>query len=253
MENYKTLANEARKRVLEMVHRGGTSHIASNFSVIDITSVLYENLEEGDEVVWSCAWKAATMYYFLAKQGKIPQEDLKKFPNPPYIGLAEPNVPGVWVAGGSMGQGLAVAVGMALGKKLAGESGTIYCILSDGELQEGSTWEAILQAGHDKLDNLVSIIDYNKWCAMGRTNEILNLEPLKEKFEAFNWFAHKGNGHDYEYLERCFTTGNPTGKPLCFIMDTVKGKGVSFFEDHLLYHYKNVEDEEYKLALKELV
>src|SRR3990167_9965510 len=114
--HYKELARQARIKVLEMVHRGGTSHIASNFSAIDFLTVLYQNLKDGDEVVHSKGWNAASIYYFLAQQGKIPKEDLDKFPNPPYLGLAEVGVPGVWVSGGSVGQGLGVATGMAYAK-----------------------------------------------------------------------------------------------------------------------------------------
>src|SRR3990167_10165245 len=126
MANYKELALEARKEVLTLIHKAGTSHIASNFSVIDLATVLYANLKEGDEVVWSKGWAAATIYYFLAKQGKILWEDLEKFAQEEngkikYLGLAETNVPGVWVNGGSVGHGLPVALGMALGKKRSGE------------------------------------------------------------------------------------------------------------------------------------
>src|SRR3990167_5071994 len=255
--HYKEKARQARIAVLGMVHKAQTSHIASNFSVLDLATVLHENLEKGDEVLWSKGWAAASAYYFLAKQGKIPQEDLEKFPNPPYLGLAETFVPGVWVSRGSMGQGLAVAAGMAYGKKLAEEKGIIYCILSDGEMQEGSTWEAILQAGHDQLNNLVVLVDYNKWCAMGRTNEILNLEPFEDKWKAFNWHAHRIDGHDHKKIEEMLLHECENGicrqQPTVIICDTIKVKGVSFFEDHLLYHYKNVTKEEYEKAMAELI
>lgn len=245
---YEQLAREARIKVLEMIHRGGTSHIASNFSVIDIAMVLYENLKEGDEVVWSKGWAAATIYYFLAKQGKIPMEDLDKFPNPPYLGLAETTVPGVWVSGGSMGHGLPVAVGMALAKKRSGEKGTIYCIMSDGEMNEGTTWESVALAEHHKLDNLIVFIDKNGWQAMGRTQDVLDID-IVEAFKGFDWFAKEIDGHDYSVLERAFCDFN---RPRALVCITVKGKGVSFMENHLLYHYKHVSDEDFKKALAEL-
>ena len=250
MPDYPALAKETRKKVLAMVFKAQTSHIASNFSVIDIASVLYENLGEKDEVVWSKGWAAATIYYFLAKQGKIPKEDLEKFGEAPYIGLAETTVPGVLCSGGAMGHGLPIAVGMAIGKKRAREEGIIYCVMSDGEMQEGTTWESALIAGHNKPNNLVVLIDYNKWCAMGRTNEVANVEPFADKWQAFGFDTQRIDGHNYQEIERALL--KKSDKPKAIICDTVKGKGVSFFEDHLLFHYKYVEKDEYEKAMAEL-
>lgn len=274
MKDYKELARQARIKILEMVHNAGTSHIASNFSVIDIVTVLYENLEEDDRVVWSKGWAAASIYYFLAKQGKIPEEDLDKFGKEidgkiPYLGLAETNIPGVEVNGGAVGHGLPVAVGMALGKKRAGEKGIVYCIMSDGELNEGTTWEGALIAAQYQLDNLVVIIDANGWQAMGRTQDIApSVFP--------GWATHDGNrsagiaprrgwnwrgadGHNYELIESLLKLPEELRQiqgqhlqPTCLFFNTIKGKGVSFFEDHLLYHYKHVDDEDYQKALAEL-
>lgn len=257
MKNYKELALQARKTVLRMVHRAQTSHIASNFSVIDIATVLYENLKEDDEVVWSAGWKAATIYYFLAKQGKIPEEDLDKFQDETYLGLAETSVPGVLVNGGSVGHGLSIAAGIALGKKRAGEKGTVYCIMSDGELNEGSVWEAAAFAAHHKLDNLVAIVDKNGWQAMGKTEDVMNLDPVKA-FKGFAWQCGSQDtfdeidGHNHYQIERAlnFKVAN---QPRVVIAQTIKGKGVSFMEDHLLYHYKNLDVETYQKALAELV
>lgn len=255
-KNYTQLSIDARRKVLEMIHKGGTSHIASNFSVIDIATVLYENLKEGDEVVWSKGWVAATIYYFLAKQGKIPTEDLEKFPNAPYFGLAETSVPGVHVSGGSMGHGLPVAVGMALAKKRAGESGKVYCIMSDGECNEGTTWESAAVAAHHKLDNLVVFVDKNKWQAMGTTEEVLNID-VKKAFAGFNWNMFEINGHDFDMIDGVFNvyqivSQGSNEQPIVVVANTIKGKGVSFMENHLLYHYKHVSDEDYEKALTEL-
>ena len=248
MKNYKELAKQCRLKVLEMVHRGQTSHIASNFSVIDIATVLYENLKEGDEVFWSKGWASASIYYFLAKQGKIPFEDLDKFPNAPYLALAETYVNGVLVSGGSMGHGLPVAVGLAIAKKMKGEKGTVYCIMGDGELNEGTTWESAMLASHHKLDNLVVFVDRNGWQAMGKTEEVINIDPCKA-FQGFDWYAHEIDGHNHEQIERCLVD---FVRPRAMICNTVKGKGVSFMEGHLLFHYKHVDKETYELALKEL-
>lgn len=250
--NYKQLATEARRKVLEMVHRGGTSHIASNFSVIDLATVLYENLKEGDEVVWSKGWAAASIYYFLAKQGKIPVEDLKKFPHSPYFGLAETSVPGVHVSGGSMSHGLPVAVGMALAKKRAGEKGKIYCIMSDGELNEGTTWESSMVAAHHKLDNLVVIIDKNEWQAMGKTEDVLKID-VPAVFDAFGFEVFIGDGHNHEDIEATLKEIDTFSiKPTVIIANTVKGKGVSFMENHLTFHYKHVDDSDFQKAMEEL-
>lgn len=252
MSNYNKLATEARKEILGMIYRAQTSHAASNLSVIDIATVLYENLKEGDEVVWSAGWKAATIYYFLAKQGKIPKEDLLKFPNAPYLGLAETTVPGVHVNGGSVGHGLNVAAGMALGKKLAGEKGNIYCIMSDGELNEGSTWEAVMFAKHHNLDNLIAIVDKNGWQAMGRTEDVMDID-ISRAFYGFKWSTKDIDGHNYREIEWALT-GNfmEFSGPKVIVCKTVKGKGVSFMENLLTFHYRHIDDSDYQRALAEL-
>lgn len=250
MADYKQLAKEARIAVLAMIHKAQTSHIASNFSCIDIATVLYEKLKPEDHVVWSKGWAAASIYYFNAKYGLGPQEAVDNFPKEPYYGLAETTVEGVHVNGGSVGHGLGVAVGMAYAKKLKGEKGTVYCIMSDGELNEGSVWEAAMIAGHHKLDNLVAIIDKNGWQAMGNTKDIAKINTAKV-FAGFGWLETNIDGHDYNLLEGSFNYST-FEYPWAIVAETVKGKGVSFMENHLLYHYKNVSDEDYQKALTEL-
>lgn len=247
--DYKEKAKQARIDILKMIHRAQTSHIASNFSVIDIATVLYENLKPDDRVVWSKGWAAASIYYFNAKYGRGPQEAVDNFPNDPYLGLAETTVPGVEVNGGSVGHGLSVAVGMALAKKRAGEPGTVYCIMSDGELNEGSVWEAAMMAAHHKLDNLVAIIDKNGWQAMGKTEDVMNIPHLSAVLSGFGWCPYEGKGHEFQQIEWGLQRNDI---PKVFIAETIKGKGVSFMENHLLYHYKNVTDEDYEKALIEL-
>jgi transketolase len=251
MVDYKKEANEARKQVLTLVHKAKTSHIASNLSIIDIATVLYDKVDLlKDRVVWSKGWVAGTIYYFLHKKGVITDEQLATFPNEPFYSLAETTVPGVEVNGGAMGHGLPIACGLAYAKKLKEEEGKVYCIMSDGEMFEGTTWESALFAGHHQLNNLVVIVDYNKWCAMGKTNEVNNLEPFKKKWEAFEFVCIEIDGHNYEEIEDVLKL-NPQ-KPLCIIAHTTKGKGVSFMENHLLYHYKDVNDEVYEQAMSEL-
>ena len=256
MAQYKEIALQARKDILTMIHNAKTSHIASNFSVIDIATVLYENLKEEDIVVWSKGWAAASIYYFNAKYGRGDTEAVTKFPQEPYFGLAETTVRGVEVNGGSVGHGLSVAVGMALGKKRASEKGTVYCIMSDGELNEGSVWEAAMLASHHKLDNLVAIIDENGWQAMGKTEDVIDINA-ETAFAGFGWFSLLCDGHDYEDIECSIkhpgmASDSLQRKPKVIIAKTVKGEGVSFMRDHLLYHYKDVDDETYEKAMKEL-
>ena len=254
---YKQKSTEARRKVLEMIWKAKTSHVASNFSAVDIAVVLYNNLKQGDEVVWSAGWKSALIYFMLAQQGKIPKEDLEIFAKEEngvikYLGLAETTTPGVWVNGGSMGHGLPIAVGMAIGKKRANEPGTIYCIMSDGEMNEGTTWESAMLAQHHKLDNLVVIVDKNKWQAMGETKDILDVN-IAEAFRGFGFYVEKINGHHHSTINRTLHLVQlKPGGPVAIICSTKKGKGVSFMENQLLYHYKHVSDEEYEKALKEL-
>ncbi len=260
-KNYQDKAKEARLKVLEMIHKAGTSHIASNFSVIDIVTVLYSNLKPKDEVVWSAGWKAATAYYFLAEQGKILKEDLELFGKEingqvKYLGLLETTTPGIHANAGSMGHGLPIAVGMALAKKLKGEEGNVYCIMSDGEMNEGTTWESAMFATHHKLDNLVVIVDKNKFQAMGETKDIINLS-IQSAFEGFGWGSKEIDGHDFHSIvgfintHNIFKDHNPH-LPVIMICNTIKGKGVSFMEDSLLYHYKHVDEETYQKAKAEL-
>ena len=259
MPDYKKLATKARRKILTMVSKAGTSHAASNLSVIDIATVLYANLKPEDVVIWSKGWAAASEYYFLAQQGKIPMEDLEKFGKEidgkiEYLGLAETTVNGVLCNGGSVGHGLPIAVGHAYAKKLKGEGGKVFCIMSDGELNEGTAWESAMLAKHLKLDNLVAIIDKNGWQAMDRTNKIIKINEFNI-FKSFDWHTHEINGHDHEEIEKTIRhkcTGDCKLAPLVIIANTIKGKGVSFMEDHLLFHYKHVTEEELERALKEL-
>ncbi len=248
--DYIKIALDVRRKALTMIHRAQTSHIASNFSVIDLAVVLYENLKPEDRVVWSKGWSAATTYILLARKGIIPESDLDIFPNKPYLNLVEIGVKGVETTGGSMGHGLPVSLGIALGQKKAGTPGMVYCIMSDGEMDEGTTWESIMIAAHHNLDNLTVLIDRNTWQAMGRTEDVVRLEPLEEKWKVFGWDALRVDGHNYQAIEKAIL--NYSSKPKVIICNTIKGKGVSFMEDSLVFHYKYVDDDTYEKAMKEL-
>lgn len=259
--NYKKTALEIKKTALRLIYQAQSSHIGSNLSCIDILTVIYsianidKNLKEDrDRIVVSKGWVAAAMYTFLAMKGIISKKDLETYckNGSKYIGLAEPNVRGVEAAGGSMGFGLPFGVGFALAKKVKRETGRIFILMSDGEMQIGTTWESALIAAHHKLDNLFIIVDMNKLQATGKVKEILNIEPLKDKWEAFGWEVRDINGHNFEEIEESLTTPPHKGKPMVIIAKTIKGKGVSFMEEDNLYHYKAPSEDEYQKALKEL-
>ncbi len=260
--NYKEIAREVRKIVLRLIYQAQTSHIGSNFSCIDILTVLYSiaNIdkdlkEDRDRIVVSKGWVAAAIYTFLDRKGIIPKEDLETYckNESKYIGLAEPNIRGVEAAGGSMGFGLPFGVGFALAKKTKKEQGKAFVLMSDGEMDCGTTWESALIAAHNKLDNLFVIVDMNGLQGMGKVKEILNIEPLKDKWKAFGWEVQEIDGHNFEEIERALTSPLfQKGKPIVIIAKTIKGKGVSFMEGNNLYHYKAPSEEEYQRALKEL-
>ena len=257
---YKKKANEVRKTVLRLIYEAQTSHIGSNFSCADILVVLYaianidkDLKEDRDRIVVSKGWVAATIYVLLAEKGIIPKEDLETYckEGSSYIGLVEPAVRGIEAAGGSMGYGVPFGVGFALAKKLKKEKGKVFVLMSDGELQIGTTWESLLIAAQHNLSNLVVLVDNNSWQAMGRTKDILNTEPVEEKVRAFGWNAHRIDGHNYEQIEQAVKSES-ANSPTFIVADTLKGKGVKRFEDNNMYHYKELSKEEYEEALREL-
>jgi transketolase len=262
LSNYKKTAQDVRKTVLRLIYQAQTSHIGSNFSCIDLLTVLYSiaNLdkdfkEDRDRIIISKGWVAAAVYTFLAKKGIISKEDLETYcrEGSKYIGLAEPNVKGIEAAGGSMGFGLPFGVGFALAKKLKKEPGKVFVLMSDGELQIGTTWESALIAAHHKLNNLVVIVDANELQAMGKVKEILDVDPLRNKWEAFGWEVREINGHNFEEIEKSLISPLlHKEKPLIIIAKTIKGKGVSFMEGNNIYHYKAPSEDEYRKALAEL-
>lgn len=237
-----------------MIYEAQSSHIGSNFSCIDILTVLFERMDvEKDEFICSKGWVAAVVYYFLAEKGVIPKDDLVRYCKPGeevYIGLVEPQGKfGLRAAGGSVGYGLSFGVGFALARKLAHKPGKVYVLMSDGELNTGMVHEAALTAAHFKLDNLVAIIDNNGLQATGTTDAVLKTDPI-ELFKAWDWAWNVVDGHNLDSLQCAFATS--TNKPMVHIADTIKGKGVSFMENELSWHYKNLNDDDYEKAHTEL-
>ena len=265
IESYKTLAIQIRAHVLRMTHRAKSSHIGGCLSIADLLGVLYGKVlkvnparpdwPDRDRFVLSKGHAAAVFYATLAEQNFFPLEWLNTYcqDGSPLGGHATRGIPGVEVSTGSLGHGLPISCGMALAGKRDRQSYRVFALLSDGECDEGSTWEAVLFAPHHKLDNLVAIVDYNKIQSFGTVEEVLDLEPLAKKWQAFGWAVTEINGHDFEQIEKALlSVPFEIGKPSCIIAHTVKGKGVSFMEGQLAWHYRYPNDEELHQALAEL-
>lgn len=264
--NYQEIAKKARLEILNMHFLSQESHIGSAFSCIDILVVLYFKIlrinpknfldENRDRFILSKSHAITALYAVLALRGFFNKEILKKYckneSNLPGHGTKD-SVCGVEVSTGSLGHGLPMGVGIALSGKMNKKNYRVFVLISDGECDEGSTWEAALFASHHKLDNLIVIIDYNKFQALGKTNEILNLEPLKDKWASFGWHVQEIDGHNFIKMEELFLSKSfQKNKPTVIIAHTVKGKGVSFMENQLMWHYKSPNKEQYNLANKEI-
>lgn len=254
--DYKEIAQRLRRTVIRMIHKAQSSHVASNFSCADLLTVIYMNADLEKDQVLCKSWASASVYALLAEKGVIPKEDLEQFgvEGTPYITVLEPTVPTIRAATGAMGYHLPFAVGFALAKKLKQQDGIVYCLISDGELGIGSTWECALIAVQHRLDNLVMIVDKNGLQAMGKVNEILATDPVDRKFEAFGWDTMNVDGHDHESIDRSLrqAVSKKSGLPTVLIANTVKGKGVSFMENENLWHYSHVNQETLEKALIEL-
>lgn len=260
------LARRLRIHVLRMTNAGGSSHVGSALSCADILAVLYGSVlrvdpaqpdkPDRDRFILSKGHAGAIVYAALAERGFLPAAQLATHcqDGGELSGhVSHRNVPGVELSTGSLGHGLSVAAGIALGAKLDGASHRSFALLSDGECDEGSNWEAILFAAHHHLDNLIAIVDYNKIQSLAPVAETLGLEPFRQKWEAFGWSVAEIDGHDVSALAaRLSTVPFQRGKPSCLIAHTTKGKGVSFMENSVLWHYRTARGEEFERALAEL-
>jgi transketolase len=249
-------AREARQLLLEVASKSNSVHIGSSLSEIDILVALYDRvLKKDDRFILSKGHAGLGWYTVLSLFGYIPHGELMRYGEDgtklavhPVRGSAD----GVEATSGSLGHGLSMALGMALAKKRAGEKGRVFVLISDGECDEGSTWEAILLAGHLRLDNLVVVVDYNKIQSFGRTEDVLDLEPFADKWRAARWGVKEIDGHSFEELRVLEHLPLEKEKPSVSIAHTIKGKGVSFMEDTLEWHYFNLTPEKLSAALKEL-
>lgn len=262
------IANNVRIDILEEVYNAKSGHIGGAFSIADILTVLYFNemnidakspdSPDRDRLVLSKGHASAALYAVLAEKGYIDKEELKAFRNIDSNLQGHPDmnkVPGVDMTTGSLGQGLSVANGMALSSKLDSRGYRVYCILGDGELQEGQIWEAAMTAEKYQLDNLCVIIDANELQLTDTTMNVkgINQNDIEQKFRAFGFQTVVIDGHNIESIIRALTIAEMTkGKPTAIICKTIKGKGVSFMENQIDWHGKAPNDEEYKIAIQEL-
>lgn len=262
----KEVAKEVRRLSLILAHDTNTSHSGGALSMADVLTVLYSgviNITPGtvndlnrDRFVLSKGHCCASLYSILALKGFFDVEELRKGygqDGSAFFTHVSHLLNGIEVSTGSLGHGLPVSAGMALGAKAQDLEFLVYCLVGDGELDEGSNWEAIMFAAHNKLDNLCLIVDKNKIQALGETKEVLNLDPLDEKFKAFEWNVIRVDGHEIGQIIKAFEKFKETiDKPTVIICDTIKGKGVSYMENNLKWHYSAPNDELLNQALEEL-
>ena len=259
-------AAKIRKTALQTIQTAGSGHIGGSFSICDIMSVLYfdkmnvdpvnPDKPDRDRLVLSKGHCSPAMYATLALKGFFPVEHLSTFRklDSDLSGHVEIHVPGVDMSAGSLGQGLSTALGMAMYAKANKTGNRVFCIMGDGEIQEGQVWEAAMFAGFRKLDNLVVIVDNNGLQIDGKVDEVCSPYPIDKKFEAFNFHViDVADGNDMDQLRAAFDEAKATkGMPTAIIMKTVKGKGVSFMENQVGWHGKAPNDEQYAQAMEEL-
>ncbi len=257
------LAKSIRIHALKMTNSGNSSHIASVLSIADILSVLYGTIlkirpdqpdwDKRDRFILSKGHAGAGVYAALAETGFFPINTLKQhYQNGSSLSghVSHKGVPGVELSTGSLGHGLGVACGIAFAAKLDKDEFRVFNLMSDGECDEGSNWEAALFASHHKLSNICNIVDYNKIQSLDSVESTLALEPFKDKWESFGWNTLEIDGHNHNDLFSALTSFHE--KPTCVIANTIKGKGVSFMENSILWHYRSPQGDEYESALSEL-
>ena len=261
------LALKLRRLALKIIFQAGSGHPGGSFSATDLMTALFfggilnydasnPKAPKRDRFLLSKGHASGIYYAVLAKAGFFSESDLdsyRKINSERFLsGHAHPKTPGVEIASGSLGQGLSVAHGIALGTKLDGYDSKVYVILGDGELQEGQIWEAAMSADKFKSNNLIAIVDYNKVAQDKITKDLKDLEPLEDKWNSFNWDVHRIDGHNMEAIMKVLQLPLHPEKPRVIIADTIKGKGVSFMEGKTAWHGVAPSAEDYEKALREL-
>ena len=253
-----------RRQTLQAIYDAGAGHTGGGLSCLDILNLLYNRIlnvspetfgnANRDRYVQSKGHSVEALYAVLADRGFFPEADLKTICHYQsyYVGHPTRHIPGIEMNTGALGHGLPICIGMSLAAKIDSAPYRVFTLLGDGELAEGSNWEAAMAAGHYDLDNLTAIIDHNTLQISGRTRDVCSNEPLDEKWRAFGWAVKIVNGHDFAELTEALSKPAEAGKPTCVIANTVKGKGVSFMEDVAKWHHGVPSEAELKQALAEL-
>ena len=255
-----------RGKLVKISNKAHTPHLGSSLSCVDILVAAYWSVlninpkkpadPNRDRLIFSKGHAATALYLVLNMRGFFPDDILKTYAKPGGILPEHPvykSAPGIEVTSGSLGHGLSLGLGMALAAKINKNNYRVYVLMSDGECNEGSVWEAAMLAPAHNLDNLVAVVDFNSWQATGRSQEVTSISPLKDKFEAFGWSSFDVDGHDINALEGVLEkVPNSSGRPVAVIAHTVKGKGISFMEDDNNWHYRIPNEQEVKAALMEL-
>tara|TARA_Y100000310_G_scaffold345817_1_gene470424 strand:- start:3059 stop:3883 length:825 start_codon:yes stop_codon:yes gene_type:complete len=265
IEELKQTAHNIRKDIIEMLGRAGSGHPGGSLSAADIVVALYfykmkhdpknPEWENRDRFILSKGHACPLLYAVLAEAGYFPEQELSKLRKVDSMlqGHPHPGTPGVEIATGSLGQGLSVANGIAIAAKLDKKDYKVYALIGDGESQEGQIWEAAMTAAHYKLDNLVAILDHNCLQIDGKTECVMNIDPVAPKWKSFGWHVIEINGHDFNEIIKALDSADKVkGKPVMIIANTIKGKGVSFMEDKADWHGKAPDEKQMKEALKEL-
>lgn len=262
----KTIATQMRADIIEMLAAAGSGHPGGSLSACDILAVLYfdkMNIDparpddpDRDRLVLAKGHAAPALYAALSQKGFIPHEDLITLRKSSSYLQGHPNMnitPGVEMSTGSLGQGLSVANGMALAGRLDKRDYYVYCIMGDGEIQEGQVWEAAMSAGHYGLDHVIAFVDHNHLQIDGNNDQVMTVNPIEDKFRAFGWHVLTINGHDYEAISDAIEQAKATkGKPTLIVAETVKGKGISFMENEVGWHGVAPNAEQAARALAEL-
>lgn len=253
-----------RRALLRYITHAGGGHTGGSLSCVDILNVLYNQVlrvspdtftdPNRDRYIQSKGHSVEALYVVLADQGFFPESALETLCGyqSPFVGHPTRKVPGIEMNTGALGHGLPISTGLAIAGKLDAAPYRVYTLLGDGELAEGSNWEAAMSAAHYKLDNLTAILDHNTLQISGPTRDVCNNEPVDEKFKSFGWSVQTVDGHDLDALASALSTIPEPGKPNLVIANTTKGKGVSFMENEVSWHHRVPSDDEYTQAIREL-
>lgn len=263
MEDLEKISKDIRNDIVDMIYSAGSGHPGGSLSCVEILVALYHKLmnlnldNEGsriDKFILSKGHASSCLYAVLSSKGYIPHEDLKTFRKFDSYLEGHPciKINGVDVSSGSLGQGLSIANGMAISKKVSGKEGNVYCLVGDGEIEEGQIWEACMSSSKYNLNNLILFVDNNGLQIDGTIKDVKNVDNLEEKFNSFGFYVQRINGHNFDEILTSVLNAKKSNKPNVIIANTIKGKGISFMENKAEWHGKKLTDEEYNLSKAEL-